>query len=87
MHPTIFVKYASENSMDWNAVQRDFASLGIHVKNTGQKGNDCWKARVRDPDDKKKDMTIVTGWLVPKVKLGLEADLAPTDNLELMGGS
>ena len=67
MHPTIFVKYASENSMDWNAVQRDFASLGIHVKNTGQKGNDCWKARIRDPDDKKKDMTIVTGWLVPKV--------------------
>ena len=82
VHPTVFVQYASENSVDWNTVEREFASLEIHEKNPKQKNRNLWKARV--PGRKEGAMGLVTGWLVPKAKLNLDLELEPDRELKLL---
>ena len=82
VHPTIFMQYASENSMDWNTVQKEFASLAIHEKNPKQKNKDLWKARV--PGKKEGSMAFVSGWMVPKKTLNLDVVLEPSKELKLL---
>ena len=85
VHPSIFMQYASENSMDWNSVHREFASLGIHEKNQKQKNKDLWKARV--PGKKEGTMGFVSGWMVPKENLHLDVELEPNKELKLLDGT
>ena len=82
VHPTIFMEYASENSMDWNLVQRKFVSLGIHEKNQNQKNKDLWKARV--PGKKEGTWGFVSGWMVPMENLSLNVELEPNRELKLL---
>ena len=80
VYPTIFAQYATEKSMDRKTVQRDFVSLGIHVKNTGEKDSDLWKGRLEYEPGK---ATVISGWVVPQEHFVLEADMAPDSKLVL----
>lgn len=78
--PTIFEMHAAERSASREAVQREFKSLGIHLKSTGNEDQDWWQARVQR-DGK---ISMIKGWLVPTEHFVLRVELELNEGLRLL---
>ncbi len=75
--PLGFKKFAQEQDMDWNDVQKGFQSLRINLKN--HKDENWFKVRVEG-----KKISLLTGWIIPREHLALDADVQVNRKLTLV---
>ncbi len=63
-----FRKFAQEQDMDWNDMQKGFQSLRINLKN--HKDENWFKVRVEG-----KRISLLTGWIIPREHLAIDTDV------------